>query len=86
MAGHDGGNPGNGGVKDKANVIVDNVHQTVHEGAWIASDLKVAVGVDAGRVLAEIIPRGLNDLKCAESIQVRDGMRFMSHARTGASL
>lgn len=83
--GHGGGNPGNGGGKDKANIIVDNVHHTVREGAWVISDLKVAIGVDAGKVLAEITPRGLNDLEDTETIQLRDGMRFMSHARTGAS-
>lgn len=81
--GHGGDNPGGG--KDKANIIVDNVHHKVRDGAWVVSDLKAAVGVDAGKVLAEITPSGLNDLDDSATIQVRDGMRFMSHARTGAS-
>jgi hypothetical protein len=83
--GHGAGNPGQGGGRDTANIVVDNVHHKVREGAWVVSDLKAAVGVDASKVLAEITPRGLNDLEDTESIKVRDGMRFMSHARTGAS-
>lgn len=84
-SGPGGGNPGQGGGKDKANIVVDNVHHKVREGSWVVSDLKAAVGVDAGKVLAEITPRGLNDLEDGATIAVRDGMRFMSHARTGAS-
>lgn len=87
--GHGGGNPGqgggNGGSKDKANIIVDNVRHKVREGAWVVSDLKATAGVDPSKVLAEITPHGLNDLDDTGSIQVGDGMRFMSHARTGAS-
>jgi hypothetical protein len=77
-----GGNPGHGG---DAHIFVDNVRKTVREGPWVVSALKAAVGVDAAKVLAEISGTGIKDLDDAATIVIRDGMRFMSHARTGAS-
>lgn len=79
-----GGNPGPGGG-DQAHITVDNVAKTVRAGDWVVSELKQKVGVDAAKVLAEISPTGLTDLDDAAHINVKDGMRFMSHARTGAS-
>ncbi|TIL83044.1 MAG: hypothetical protein E5Y89_02430 [Mesorhizobium sp.] len=83
--GHGGGNPGHGGGKDQAHIMVDNVPKTVREGDWLVSDLKLAMDVDVAKVLAEIMPSGLRDLDDGARIAVRDGMRFMSHARTGGS-
>lgn len=77
--------PGHGGGKDEAHIIVDNVPKTVREGDWLVSALKEKVGVDAAKVLAEITPSGLVDLDDSAHIFVRDGMRFMSHARKGGS-
>lgn len=78
-----GGNPGHG--KDEANIIIDNKHYKVRAGDWIVHDLKSEAGVDPAKVLAEIKPSGLLDLEDGARITVRDGMRFMSHARSGAS-
>jgi hypothetical protein len=83
--GHGGGNPGHGGGKHEAHIIVDNDPKTVREGDWLVSNLKQTIGVDAAKVLAEISPGGLNDLDDTAHIDIRDGMRFMSHARTGGS-
>ncbi|MGE0271510.1 MAG: hypothetical protein AB7M05_17700 [Alphaproteobacteria bacterium] len=83
--GHGGGDPGHGGGRNEAHIIVDTVPKTVREGEWVVSELKREVGVDAAKVLAEITPSGLVDLDDAANIQVRDGMRFMSHARKGGS-
>jgi len=47
--------------------------------------LKAAVGVDAAKALAEITPQGLTDLDDGARIELREGERFMSHVRTGAS-
>ena len=81
----DPGNHGHGGGKDDAHIIVDNKPKTVREGDWVVSELKATVGVDAAKVLAEISPSGLKDLEDGATITVKDGMRFMSHARTGGS-
>jgi hypothetical protein len=86
-----GGHPGPGGGGGKpgpgseAHITVDNVPKTVRAGDWVVSDLKKAVGVDAAKVLAEITPSGLKDLDDGAHIQVRDGLRFMSHARSGGA-
>lgn len=79
------GIPGHGGGKDEAHIIVDNVPKTVREGEWLVSALKLEVGVDPAKVLAEITPSGLVDLEDTAHIHVRDGMRFMSHVRKGGS-
>ena len=85
--GGDGGHggPGGGGGDHKAKIEVDNARFEVREGSWIVSDLKVATRVDPTKVLAEITPAGLHDLDDAASIVVKDGLRFMSHVRSGAS-
>jgi hypothetical protein len=66
-------------------IIVDDQKHTVREGAWVVRDLKAAVGVDPAKVLAEITPHGLKDLADDATIELKDGQRFMSHARTGGS-
>lgn len=76
-----GGNPGPG----EAHIIVDNQPKTVRAGDWLVSDLKQKVGVDPAKALAEITPNGLVDLDDAAHVQMRNGMRFMSHVRKGGS-
>jgi len=80
-----GGNPGQGGGDKEAQITVDNEPKTVREGDWIVSELKAKVGVDPAKVLAEITPTGLIDLDDSAHISVKDGQRFMSHARKGGS-
>jgi hypothetical protein len=80
-----GGNPGQGGGDKEAHITVDNEPKKVREGDWIVSELKAKVGVDPAKVLAEITPTGLIDLDDSAHISVKDGQRFMSHARKGGS-
>jgi hypothetical protein len=80
-----GGKPGQGGGDKDAHITVDNEPKEVREGDWVVSELKAKVGVDPAKVLAEITPTGLIDLDDTAHIQVKDGLRFMSHARKGGS-
>jgi hypothetical protein len=66
-------------------ITVDDKNHEVRKGQWVVSDLKAAVGVDPAKVLAKINPHGIKDLADDEEIGVKDGERFMSHARSGAS-
>jgi hypothetical protein len=77
------GNPGHGGPN--VHIEVDGHNKSVREGDWLVSDLKDKVGVDPAKVLAEITPTGLVDLEDQAHIDVKEGMRFMSHARKGGS-
>lgn len=69
----------------KVTIVVDDHKHSVRAGAWIVRDLKAAVGVDPAKVLAEITPQGLKDLDDGAKIEVHEGQRFMSHARSGGS-
>lgn len=66
-------------------IVVDDHPHKVRGGKWIVRELKAAVGVDPAKVLAEITPHGLKDLNDDATIEVHEGERFMSHARSGAS-
>lgn len=66
-------------------IEVDGEKHRVRPGKWLVSDLKAAVKVDPAKVLAEITPHGLKDLDDAGHVNVHQGQRFMSHARTGGS-
>ena len=66
-------------------IFVDDHKHTVEDRPWIVRDLKAKVGVDPAKVLAQITPHGLKDLDDNEKIELKNGERFMSHARSGAS-
>ena len=66
-------------------IFVDDQKHTVADRPWIVKDLKATVGVDSAKVLAQITPHGLQDLDDNAQIQLKNGERFMSHARSGAS-
>ena len=83
--GSGGGRPDHGGGKDEAHIIFGRTPVTVRSGDWVVSELKQELGVDAAKVLAEITPSGLKDLDDSAHIEVRDGMRFMSHVRKGGA-
>ena len=68
-----------------AEITVDRRKHKVREGNWVVSRLKATVGVDAAKVLAQVTPGGLKDLDDGETIHVRDGQKFVSHARSGGS-
>lgn len=75
-----------GGPKPKQVVIfVDDHKHTVADKVWLVRDLKAEVGVDPAKVLAQITAHGLVDLDDNAQIELKDGERFMSHARSGAS-
>lgn len=66
-------------------VTVDGKPHKVKEGNYIVSQFKAMVGVDADKELdvvehGEFHPLGDND-----RIKVKEGMVFISHARTGCS-
>lgn len=66
-------------------IVVDDKKHSVRGGKWVVRELKAAVGVDPAKVLAEITPHGLTELPDDKTIEIKDGQRFMSHARTGGS-
>ena len=66
-------------------IIVDGHPHKVRRGPWVVKDLKAAVGVDPAKVLAEITPQGLKDLADTATIEIHEGLRFMSHARSGGA-
>jgi hypothetical protein len=66
-------------------IIVDTKPHKVRPGPWVVKDLKAAVGVDPAKVLAEITHQGLKDLADDATIEVSEGLKFMSHARSGGA-
>ena len=66
-------------------ILVDGHPHSVRRGPWIVKDLKATVGVDPAKVLAEIAPQGLKDLADDQTIEIHEGLRFMSHARSGGA-
>ena len=71
--------------RDEITIIVDGTEHKVRPGDWIVSALKAQVNVEPAKVLAEITPNGLKDLEDDAKIELHNGERFMSHARSGGS-
>ena len=70
---------------ERVTISVNGKDFRVRRGDWVVQELKKEVAVDPSQVLAEITPQGLKDLGDTEVINVHEGERFMSHARSGAS-
>jgi hypothetical protein len=66
-------------------IIVDGKEHRLERRHWIVRDLKVRLRIDPAKVLAKITPHGLKDLGDNEEIELHDGERFMTHARSGGS-
>jgi len=66
-------------------IEVDETPRQIRPGEWLVSKLKANLGIDPGRVLAEITAKGLVDLADTARIHVREGERFITHARSGSS-
>ena len=66
-------------------IIVDGTEHRLSRGPWVVSALKVRLDIPAAKVLAEITPNGLDDLADDATVDLREGERFMTHARTGGS-
>ena len=71
--------------ESEVTIIVDGHAHRVRRGPWVVKDLKTAVGVEPAKVLAEITPQGLKDLADDATIEIHEGLRFMSHARSGGA-
>lgn len=66
-------------------IIVDGDPHKVRRCKWIVRDLKATLKIDPAKVLAEITPHGLKDLDDGTEIELHEGERFMTHARSGGS-
>jgi hypothetical protein len=71
---------------DLVAIVVDGVDRRVRAGKWLVRDLKAALEIDPAKVLAEITPHdGLKDLNDDADIEIREGLKFMTHGRSGGS-
>jgi hypothetical protein len=66
-------------------IVVDGGNRQVRPGKWVVRDLKLTLGIDPAKVLAEITPQGLKDLDDNAEIEVHEKEQFMTHARSGGS-
>jgi hypothetical protein len=66
-------------------IFVGKADYKVKPGPWIVAQLKIDLGIDPAKVLAEITPQGLKDLADDAEITLHEGERFMTHARKGGS-
>jgi len=66
-------------------IVVDGIDRQVRPGKWVVRDLKLHLGIDQAKVLAEITPQGLKDLDDNAEIEVHEKEQFMTHARSGGS-
>lgn len=66
-------------------IVVDGVEYRLHQRRWVVCDLKVKLGIDQAKVLAEITPQGLKDLDDNAEIDLHENEKFMTHARSGGS-
>ena len=71
--------------KKTVTVTVDNKIFRVSEGNYVVSQFKEVVGVDAARELDEVLHGELKPLNDNETIHIRGGEVFISHARSGGS-
>ena len=66
-------------------VTVDGRSQTVPEGSYKVSEFKKLVGVDPSKELDEVVHGELKPLEDNQSIHIKGGEVFISHARQGGS-
>jgi hypothetical protein len=66
-------------------VTVDGLQKTVHRGHIVVAAFKQEVGVEASKDLDEIINGELKPLQDTDSLVLKGGEVFISHARTGGS-
>ncbi|MGA9795905.1 MAG: hypothetical protein WBQ17_10280 [Rhizomicrobium sp.] len=71
--------------RGEVTVTIDGTERRIRGGRWQVAELKVKLGVDPAKVLAEITPQGLKDLDDGGETNVYEGEKFMSHARSGGS-
>jgi len=73
------------GHKDLITVKIDGNDKEIEKGEYVVSDLKVALGVAADRVLEIVKEHGLETLEDNQTIHVHNGEKFASHVRGGGS-
>jgi hypothetical protein len=66
-------------------VTVDTKEKRVRSGDWLVSEFKKEVGVDADRVLDEVIGGEFKPLDDKATIDIEGGEVFVSHVRQGGS-
>jgi hypothetical protein len=66
-------------------VTVDGKTQQVPEGTYVVSEFKKLVGVDPSKELDEIVHGELKPLDDNQTIHIKGGEVFISHARQGGS-
>jgi uncharacterized protein YabE (DUF348 family) len=69
----------------KVEVKVDGKEHRVAEGEYLVSEFKKRVGVDAARELDEVRHGELKPLDDNQTICIKGGEVFISHARCGGS-
>ena len=71
--------------KKEVAVTVDGKTHHVPEGKYVVSDFKKLVGVDPSKELDEVVHGELKPLDDGQTIHVKGGEVFISHARQGGS-
>lgn len=71
--------------KKEVAVTVDGKTYHVPEGNYIVSQFKKLVGVDSSKELDEVVHGELKPLDDNQTIHIKGGEVFISHARQGGS-
>jgi hypothetical protein len=69
----------------KVRVTVDEKHREVRPGSWLVSDFKREVKVPPEKALDQAIDGQFKPLDDGDTIEIRGGEVFVSHARQGGS-
>lgn len=71
--------------KKEVDVVVDGKTHHVREGTYVVSEFKRLVGVDPSKELDEVVHGELKPLDDNQTIHIKGGEVFISHARQGGS-
>jgi hypothetical protein len=66
-------------------VTIDSRPKDVQAGSYTLAELKVALSVDPGRVLDQVVGGEFRELSDQQRIHIKGGEIFVSHVRTGQS-
>ncbi|MGO9405124.1 MAG: hypothetical protein ACLPVW_16800 [Terriglobales bacterium] len=80
-----GGEHGQHHHKKQVDVTVDGKTHHVPEGTYVVSEFKKLVGVDPSKELDEVVHGELKPLDDNQTIHIKGGEVFISHARQGGS-
>lgn len=71
--------------RKQVTVTVDGKPHDVHKGSYVVSEFKKLVGVDPSKELDEVVHGELKPLDDNQTIHIKGGEVFISHARQGGS-